>query len=77
MRALKLLVVMSVIAVVLAGCGGSSTGTTSPAGPPNIPFDGLYGAQADQGETDDPLVDAATYASVWSSSRAPSKKKPT
>ena len=63
MRALMLLVVMSLIAVALDGCGGSSTGTTPPAGPPNIPFDGIYGAQADQGETDDPLVDAATYAS--------------
>jgi len=52
-----------IIVTMVGGCGGSSINPDSPAGPPNIPFDGIYGAQADQGETDDPLVDATTYAS--------------
>jgi hypothetical protein len=47
------------------GCGGgSANGSTPPAvTAPNTPLSPVtYGAQADQGETDDPLLDAATYA---------------
>lgn len=52
------------VVTLCGGCGGSSTRTASPTIQPNTVLTPVtYGAQPDQGETDDPLVDAATYAS--------------